>query len=348
MGDRETSAVTPVVAFFNNKGGVGKTSLVFHLAWMYADLGARVLAVDLDPQANLTGMFLTEFEMERVWPDRAEDRSSILGAVQPLIAGTGDIGEARIQSCSDGIGLLAGDLGLSQFEDTLADAWPRCFGGDERSFRVMTAFHRLVSAACKQFRAELILVDVGPNLGAINRAALITASHFAVPLGPDLFSLQGLRNLGPTIRRWSSDWTSMLERAPSSVLSDSDLPAGAIEPIGYVFMRHSIRRDRPVQAYARWMRRMPGEYAHSVLDEAAGTNAGLDFDSDPNCLALLKDYRSLMPMAQEANRPMFKLTPAHGAFGGHQSSVVACYRDFEELAMRIGERIGVSPSWSPF
>ena len=46
------------IAFFNNEGGVGKTSLVYHLAWMYADLGLSVLAADLDPQANLTTMFL--------------------------------------------------------------------------------------------------------------------------------------------------------------------------------------------------------------------------------------------------------------------------------------------------
>ncbi|MCY4627654.1 MAG: ParA family protein, partial [Acidobacteria bacterium] len=39
------------VAVFNNKGGVGKTSLVYHLAWMYAELGSNVLVADLDPQA---------------------------------------------------------------------------------------------------------------------------------------------------------------------------------------------------------------------------------------------------------------------------------------------------------
>lgn len=59
----------PVVAFFNNKGGVGKTSLVYHLAWMYADLGLRVIAADLDPQANLTSAFLDEGRLEQLWPD---------------------------------------------------------------------------------------------------------------------------------------------------------------------------------------------------------------------------------------------------------------------------------------
>jgi cellulose biosynthesis protein BcsQ len=334
--------VTPIVAFFNNKGGVGKTSLVFHLAWMYADAGLRVLAVDLDPQANLTGMFLSEDDLERIWPDPPGERLSILGVVQPLISRTGDIGAPSIQTWDDGIGLLAGDLGLSRFEDVLADAWPRCFSGDEGAFRVMTAFHRTVVCAADQFDADLALVDVGPNLGAINRAALITASHFAVPLGPDLFSRQGLRNLGPTISKWGDDWRTMRDRAPSEALSPDDLPAGTIRPVGYIFMRHSIRRDRPMQAYARWMQQMPREYAHAVLDEAAETGGTRSFEEDPNCLALLRDYRSLMPMAQEAHKPMFKLTPADGAFGGHQSSVVACYGDFRELAVAIGDRIDLA------
>jgi len=52
------------IAFFNNKGGVGKTTLVYHVAWMLAELGHKVLAADLDPQANLTSMFLDEDQLE--------------------------------------------------------------------------------------------------------------------------------------------------------------------------------------------------------------------------------------------------------------------------------------------
>ena len=80
------------IAFFNNKGGVGKTSLVYHLAWMYADLGLPVIAVDLDPQANLTAMFLEEERMEELWPDDRH-RNTIFGALQPLLEGTGDIAD---------------------------------------------------------------------------------------------------------------------------------------------------------------------------------------------------------------------------------------------------------------
>ena len=66
------------IAFFNNKGGVGNTSLVYHLAWMYADLGISTVAVDIDPQANLSTMFLEEERLEELWPD-GEHPQSILG-----------------------------------------------------------------------------------------------------------------------------------------------------------------------------------------------------------------------------------------------------------------------------
>jgi chromosome partitioning protein len=55
------------IAFFNNKGGVGKTSLVYHLAFMFAERGLSVVAIDLDPQANLSSMLLTDDRLEELW-----------------------------------------------------------------------------------------------------------------------------------------------------------------------------------------------------------------------------------------------------------------------------------------
>ena len=95
------------IAFFNNKGGVGKTSLVYHLAWMYADLGLRVVAADLDPQANLTSMFLDDDRLEALWPDGSHVQT-VFGALQPLLEGTGDIAEPHVEAIADNIGLLVG------------------------------------------------------------------------------------------------------------------------------------------------------------------------------------------------------------------------------------------------
>lgn len=327
------------VAFFNNKGGVGKTSLVHHLAWMYARLGTRVLAADLDPQANLSAMFLREDRLAEIWPD-GEHPETFLGAVAPIQRGLGDIRAPVVHSIADGLGLVAGDLGLSRFEAKLSTAWSACMDGDPAAFRMESAFHRILLQAASSMNAELVLVDVGPNLGAINRAALIAANHVVFPLAPDLFSIQGLRNLGPTLRDWRREWGDRLQRRPAD--EDFPLPTGVIAPAGYVVMQHAVRRDRPVKASMEWIRRVPLVYREEVLGEREVCDERIQVESDPHCLGTLRHYRSLMPLAQDARKPMFELTPADGALGGHAAAVRECRADFERLARRIGAAIGAS------
>ena len=326
------------IAFFNNKGGVGKTSLVYHLAWMFADKGVPVLAVDLDPQANLTAMFLSEDRLEEIWPEDEEHPATVYGAIRPILRGIGDIAAPPVERIQPDLGLLPGDLSLSAFEDKLSDAWPRCHNSDEAAFRIMTAFHRLMQKMADGW-AELVLVDVGPNLGAINRAALIASDHVCVPLAPDLYSLQGLRNLGPALMRWRDTWAELKGKAPK----DLSLPAGSMCPAGYVVMQHGMRDSRPVKAYQRWMDKIPPVYRTAVLGEtAAGTVPKVE--DDPNCLAQLKHFRSLLPLAMEAHKPMFHLRPADGAIGAHGEAVRDCRDDFIELAKRVGAAAGVRPA----
>lgn len=325
-----------VIAFFNNKGGVGKTSLVYHISWMLSELRLKVIAADLDPQANLSSIFLPPDILEDIWND--DCRGTIHTAMAPLIRGVGDLNSPEIVQVNDRVGLLVGDLALSRCEDELSSQWPRCLQREERAFRVTTSFARLIEAACTNFDADVALVDVGPNLGAINRAALIACDHVVIPLGPDMFSLQGLRNVGPALRDWRRDWEDRRSRCPNS--ANFQLPLGRMEAIGYVMMRHSVRLDRPVKSYARWIDRMPEEFRRSVLAERITRVPHID--TDPYCLAQLKDYRSLMPMAQEANKPMFLLKPADGAIGGHQTAVQSCYTDFKALTLEMAQRCGVA------
>ena len=326
------------IAFFNNKGGVGKTSLVYHLAWMYADLGLNVVAADLDPQANLTSMFLDDDRLEELWA-RDGHAHTVYGAFQPLLEGTGDVAAPHIEEIAPALGLVLGDLALSAAEDELSGQWPDCLDRKPRAFRVLSGLWRILVAAAKNAEADLVLIDVGPNLGALNRAALVAAQDVVVPLAPDLYSLQGLRNLGPTLRRWRSEWSERLQRVPNSI-SGLALPSGDLHPVGYIVLQHAVRLDRPVKAYSRWMARIPREYRDSVLGQAGGQEPAID--KDPHCLAMLKHYRSLMPLAQEARKPMFFLKPADGAIGGHSSAVQDCYRDFRVLAQRIADRCGVA------
>ncbi len=320
------------VVFFNNKGGVGKTSLVYHLAWMYADLGRNVVAADLDPQANLTSMFIDDQSLERFW--MYESGCTVYQSLEPLLEGTGDISSPQLSMPSPGLHLVVGDLRLAAAEDEITRQWPDCLDRKPRAFRVVSALGRVLRRAATEAEAKLVLVDVGPNLGALNRAALAAADYVVVPLAPDLYSLQGLRNLGPTLRDWRAQWAERRERNPVKGL---ELPEGAMRPIGYVVMQHAIRLDRPVMAYARWMDRIPGVYSSEVRDQDLEHPPAVR--DDPNCLASLKHFRSLMPMAQEARKPMFALKPADGAIGGHTRAVQDCYREFQRLAEAVYGRI---------
>lgn len=324
------------IAFFNNKGGVGKTSLVYHTAWMFAELGYRPLMVDLDPQSNLSIMALDEERLEALWPDDAHPET-MFGAVAPLFGGTGDVRQAHIEELSDALGLLVGDLALSRIEDDLSTEWPRCLEGRERAFRVTTAFWRVIKVAAERHRADVVLIDVGPNLGAINRAAMVAASHVMVPVAPDLFSLQGLKNLGPTLRQWRTTWQQAVDKVPPSI---SETPAGQMAPAGYVLMQHAERLGRPTKAYAKWQQRLPAAYRESVLGEI--TVSSTVVQTDPKQIQRIKHYRSLMPMAMEARKPMFALSPADGAIGAHQTNVRQCYEDFQKLVLEIAIRVGLT------
>ena len=214
----------------------------------------------------------------------------------------------------------------------------RCLEGDERAFRVTAAFYRVLAGAAEKCGATICLIDVGPNLGAINRASLVAADFVIVPIAPDLFSIRGLANVGPTMQRWRRDWQKRLDEWPASLRFSR--PPGAMIPMGYVISRYTIFADGPVRAYKRWLDKVPGIYRSAV--EAGNVPSDLTFDADDRRIAQLKDYRSLMAMAREARKPMFLLRPADGAIGGHQAAVRECGDDFRALAHEILRRIEIA------
>ena len=296
----------------------------------------RVVAIDLDPQANLTSAFLSEEDLEVLWdPDDNSQRSNtIYQCVRPLTE-VGDILAPQTQRINPRLHLVPGDLSLAGYEDFLSQEWPNALGSGSlfRSFRVLTSFWQVAQMAAKQHNADIILADVGPNLGAINRSALIGSDHVVIPLAADLFSLQGLRNLGPTLQGWRANWNKRLENWPSPTF---ELPRGLMQPEGYILMQHSERLSRPAKAYKKWADRIPATYRQSVLHQSMGQTP---LSNDSDCLAQLKHYRSLVPMAQEVRKPIFKLTTADGAIGSHSYAANDARGDFKALAEAILQRI---------
>ncbi len=335
------------ITFFINRGGVGATTLCFNVAHMLSRMGYRTLAVDLDPQANLTAYFCPSDEIERLW---AETRKPV--HIAAALSYIEDIGTPQLPipvvwevSGWPNVGLLPGHVDLGGFEDQLANAWTQILTTDPRlHVRTTIAFWQIIRAAARDWEADVVLVDVGPNLGSITRAALLATDSVVIPLTADVFSIQGLHNLGPTVARWRETW-SEVRKVNEAGARPADLPAALMRPTGYVMLQHAVRKNRPVKAYQRWFGRVPRAYREEVL-MAQGQEAQYaleegaipaDPSTDPFCIGEVRHYQSLVPLSQDANKPMFDLTVGDGAIGGHQAYVQACYENFRQVAEALAD-----------
>lgn len=229
----------PILTFFNNKGGVGKTSLIYHLSWMFSEMGKRVVCVDIDPQANLTANFIEEDDVAHICEDNYSG-NTIYRCVAPIFD-AGDILHPNLYKINNDIYLLPGDIALSTFEEHISIFLSKSFECAKfyRQLHILSSFWQVMRIVAEDVLADLILVDTGPNLGAINRSALIATDAVAIPLGADLYSLQGLKTLGLTLRSWRKEWQQRrtywedIPVAERKRFPRLQLPLGEMTPLGY-------------------------------------------------------------------------------------------------------------------
>lgn len=315
------------IIFFNNKGGVGKTTMVYHVAWMLSELNVKTIAIDLDPQSNLTSMFLSMDKLESIYENNQP--VTVLDSINPVVSGD-PYKPVHIEKINESLGLILGNLSLSSFEDSLSDAWLKCLNSESYSFRLTSIFNTIVNDAVHQFGAEIVLIDVGPNLGAINRAVTISSDYIIMPVASDLFSLQGIKNLGVTLNTWKKQWSQRKELQPPTI--SFEIPNKQSIPCGYIIMQYSAKESRPVKSYLKWANRIPSVFSEFVLGDSNTVNS---VENDTNCIALLKHYRSLAPMSMEAHKPIFLLKPGDGAIGAHTYAVQKAYEEFKSLTQSI-------------
>jgi len=286
-----------IVAFFNHKGGVGKTTLLFNTALALHELGKSVVLFDCDAQANVSGLALDE----SAYSNALGEERTIWSSVAPLVTGAGDIATATPKEIRNDVWVVPGDIRLSNFEAILPVGWTESLAGEARGFRVTSALHRLFLSIGEQTGAEYGLVDLGPNVGALNRSALIAADGFVVPLAPDLFSLMALESVGNSIRDWGRQWAAARENVPSGL--DFEIPPGSPRPLGYVSQQFSVYGNRPAAAYRNWLGRIATAYENGVLGPL-----GLPSRGDADQLGALKNFGTLVPTAQHANKAIFELS----------------------------------------
>jgi chromosome partitioning protein len=334
----------PIIAFFNPHGAVGTTSLVYHLAWMYQRLGLQVLAIDLDPQANLTAMLLEEERLAELWS--IDDLpNTVAKCLQPLMRHDRAVANPLLEIIEDGFHLLSGDLSLSEFEDDLSIAWQSCLESSEntKSVRLVSGFWKLITKSTELYNADVVLLDISPNLGSIVRSALLAADWLITPLiFDDFFSLQGLNHLSSTVKRWQKEWR--LIAAKNSDLKII-LPGEKIDALGYIIQQNSLQLDRSGSDGKLWLARVSQIYNNH--NPISTNRLSIGTTDDPNCLAILKNYQGLMPMALTARKAMFQLKPADGAIGAYSDAVREVYDNFRLLAQKIAQLTQIE-NWPDF
>ena len=162
-----------IIAIANQKGGVGKTTTSVNLTAILADMGQRVLAVDLDPQGNTTsGLGMT-----------VEDIS-----VYEAVMGRIGLKEAVQHTDIPGLDLVGADIRLAGAELELVSV-------DKREFRLKTA----LAAVQKDY--DFILIDCPPSLSLLTLNALTAADRVLVPIQCEYYALEGVSSLMNTISR---------------------------------------------------------------------------------------------------------------------------------------------------
>jgi cellulose biosynthesis protein BcsQ len=321
----------PIISLFNNKGGVGKTTFLFHVAHVLADAHHNVLMVDCDSQCNLTAYALQDKAIEKAWEEAG---NSIYRAIEPVARGLGDIRNRAPSSLRPNLSLIPGDLLLSDFEDLLGDTWNAAKGGSEPALRAQSAIYRAILQAAEKASAEIVLIDLGPNLGALNRAVLGGSDFVIVPVAPDLFSIRGAENLGAKLAKWRKEWDQCNAAWAGNNLA---IPKGQPSFLGYVMQQHNIRDNASgmTQGWQIFGNRLESAIQKYIVDRLAPLGQVANGQSNNFNLGKIPNLHSLIPYSLEARKPVFQCTSSDGLKGAH----IQRARDSKQLFKPIADAI---------
>jgi cellulose biosynthesis protein BcsQ len=325
------------IAFFNNKGGVGKTTLICNVAaYLGIYLQRRVLVVDADPQCNATQLMVSEEQINEIYDNR--NSYTIHSIIHPLSIGKGYSEKIKTINISDfGVELLYGDPRLALKEDLLSKDWQDSISGDIRGLRTSFLFRDFLNR-CQDF--DYVLFDMGPSLGSINRAVLLACDFFLSPMSIDIFSLRAIENISTALSEWKRRLKMGLDQADQEALSD--LPeklSFELKFVGYVAQQYTQKKvsgvSRVVHSYEKIMRRIPKIIEKELVDGLQFQSANIDYN-----LGTIPNLHSLIPMSQTARKPIFELRSKDGVRGAHFSKVSDSRQLFSRIARKLEENVG--------
>ncbi|MCL2752671.1 MAG: AAA family ATPase [Defluviitaleaceae bacterium] len=196
-----------IITFFNHKGGVGKTTLSYNVAWGLASAGKRVLMIDADPQCNLTEItvddhYLYGDDQIRLIDNYSPDfflQNNVYNYFSPYILPVLGMEKPRIDTYikNENLQLLAGFIRFAELESSIALSVANVPGMSHIPKSTYEALQELTKDV------DCVIIDLSPALSATNQLFLMLSDYFIVPVNPSIFSRQALMNLSEIFRDWN-------------------------------------------------------------------------------------------------------------------------------------------------
>jgi hypothetical protein len=235
-----------------------------------------------------------------------------------------------------GVDLIVGDPKLSIREDLLATDWAATRNGEPRGFQTTFAIKHLLSRLDKY---DLVFVDMGPSLGALNRSVLLGADSFIMPLSVDIFSLMAIDNILKSFTSWKAALTDAIRKHQENEGEDFRIlghsVAWELQFTGFVMQQYKakvVSGERvPVAAFERIINEQAEELRQMC------EFFGADYASTK--LGELPTLSSVVPLSQQAHAPIFDLGSKDGIVGSQYTRVSEATEFFQKIAERFLQRM---------
>ncbi len=323
-----------IISIFNNKGGVGKTTLTYHLAHILGEMGKRVLILDLDAQCNMSLYGMLEEELEKIWQNEEalidngidftrprmeptdfenlfKSPRTIHFLLKPVEEGISDFDQLPPPfKMADNLDLIPGRLTLFMYENKISERWSGMFLGEPLSIRTITRIRKIAELYSQEYAYDFVIVDTSPNLGVLNKIIISTADGFIIPCLPDMFSLYGIKNIGRSLTQWQREFETCFSII--STAKRQEFPQKTVNFLGYTIYNakkpsNSRNRWKLSQAHYNYARKIPRTIKQHI-SERVREHLTQEMIAKPiGDDAVMHTHNTLPNMAQKYKKPMWLL-----------------------------------------
>ncbi|HEY0366073.1 MAG TPA: hypothetical protein VGC73_06350 [Pyrinomonadaceae bacterium] len=202
---------------------------------------------------------------------------------------------------------------------------------------MLSAIYRSVQLTADSIDADVVLYDVGPSIGSLNRAIVLGCDYYVIPVACDLFSLRALRAVGQTLPAWIDDWATV--KKLSKGVEDVTLLPGRPTVLGYVTQHFNIYRGRATSAFDLWEKKIAPRVVRDVLEPMRQHDAKLAPTFTSNKLGEIPNFHSLAPLAHTYGVPIGALKEYEGINSGFYDRIDEADATFRAFAHEIWKRM---------